>query len=64
GRERSTLNTFLYMLRTNAMLISEEGMKNDYPRLWEQKEALAALRYNEISEEKFLEAEKVLRQAA
>ena len=64
GRERSTLNTFLYMLRTNAMLISEEGMKNDYPRLWEQKEALAGLKYNEISEEKFLEAEKVLRQAA
>ncbi|MBE5968491.1 MAG: hypothetical protein E7255_16315 [Lachnospiraceae bacterium] len=63
GAEKSTMDTFLYMLRTTSMLLWEEGMERDYPQLQRQKEELAGLKYQEITKEEFEKAEKVLKYA-
>jgi len=63
GADQASLDSYLYMLKTSAMLYLEEGMDTYYPKLWEQKTFLAHLKYKEITTLEFEEAENVLKQA-
>lgn len=63
GADQSSLETYLYMIRTSAMLYREEGMDRLYPKLREQKDTLAHLKYNEINAEEYADAERLLKQA-
>lgn len=64
GAPGDTLDTFLYMLKTSAMLESTEDMKTVYPALWENKTFLEQLTYKNITQELFQEAEVHLRKAS
>lgn len=63
GAEQSSLNTYLYMIRTTAMLQLEDGMQTEYPKLWEQKQTLASLKYKDMTIEEFKKAEQILKNA-
>lgn len=53
GADLSSLETYLYMLRTSAMLYQQEGMDSCYPRLWEMKEALSVIEYKNATKETY-----------
>jgi hypothetical protein len=53
GADQSSLDTFLYMLRTSAMLYREEDMDTAYPGLWEKKDFLSGLEYKDITRENY-----------
>lgn len=63
GADQDTLDKFLYMLRTSAMLYPKEDMITYYPKLWEQKASLDMINYKEINNSDFIEAESILKQA-
>ncbi len=63
GAEEASLQTYLYMLRTSAMLYQEEGMKEYYPELARQKDQLAAFNYKNITREVYDEAASLLQEA-
>lgn len=60
GAKESSLNTYLYMLRTTAMIYPVEGMETDYKKLWDGKEIFANLKFNEMSESEYETAKKML----
>lgn len=60
GAKKSSLNTYLYMLRTTAMIYPVEGMETDYKKLWDQKEAYRDLKFNEMTKGEYEEARKKL----
>jgi hypothetical protein len=51
GADEATLQTFLYMLRTSAMLYREEGMEEYYPELAKRMEQLSKVDYKNITKE-------------
>ncbi|HWT75582.1 MAG TPA: hypothetical protein VN258_12825 [Mobilitalea sp.] len=53
GADLSSLDSYLYMLKTSAMLYHEEGMEKLYPGLWEKKELLAQLDYKDFTKESY-----------
>ncbi|MHB8130030.1 MAG: hypothetical protein ACYDEX_13635 [Mobilitalea sp.] len=63
GSDSSSLETYLYMLRTSAMLYNEEGMDSYYPSLWEKKDFLSHLEYKNITRQKFDQALSTLQVA-
>lgn len=63
GADNTSLDTFLYMLRTSAMLYREDGMESLYPSLWEKKEYLSGLDYANISKEEYEKAVSTLQAA-
>ncbi len=63
GAEASSLQTFLYMLRTSAMLYHEEGMEELYPELAGQREQMAAFDYKNITKEAYDQASDLLQTA-
>jgi hypothetical protein len=60
GADQSSLDTYLYMLRTSAMLYREEGMDTYYPALWQKKDFLSQLAYKDITQETYQKALRVL----
>ncbi|MBH1939689.1 hypothetical protein I5677_02125 [Mobilitalea sibirica] len=64
GAELSSLQTYLYMLRTSAMLQKEEGMETYYPWLWDKKNELASINYKEITKSQYEEATDILTTAS
>lgn len=60
GGDYSSLETFLYMIRTSAMLYEIEGMDEVYPELAEAKAYFNSLTFTELSQEEFLAAAKKL----
>lgn len=60
GAKRSSLNTYLYMLRTTAMIYPVEGMETDYKKLWDQKETYRNLKFNEMTKDEYEVARKTL----
>lgn len=64
GSSQDTLDTYLYMLRTSAMLYNDTEMEQFYPKLWEQKEFLEHLDYKNITKELYEIADQGLKQAA
>lgn len=63
GADQSSLDSYLYNLRTSAMLHQEEGMKTSYPDLWKQKELFSGINYTQITREEYKKAAEVLKQA-
>lgn len=63
GAEVSSFDSCLYMLRTSAMLYQEDGMETLYPKLWEKKEYLAHLDYQNITAGEYQKAKTVLNSA-
>jgi hypothetical protein len=51
GSDSSSLQTYLYMLRTSAMLYHEEGMENYYPELAKQMELLSKVDYKNLTKD-------------
>ncbi|HHX11630.1 MAG TPA: hypothetical protein GX731_02325 [Clostridiales bacterium] len=60
GAKQSSLNTYLYMLRTTAMIYSVEGMESDYKKLWDVKESFTDIKFNEMAESEYKLARKTL----
>lgn len=60
GGDYSSLETFLYMIRTSAMLYKVEGMDDVYPELVKAKEYFMALDYSNLLQEDFVVATKEL----
>ncbi len=60
GAQQSTLDSYLYMLQTCAMLIVQEEQKSLYPHLWEKQSFLAGLNYKNITKEEFEGAKQAL----
>jgi hypothetical protein len=56
GADQSSLDTYLYMIRTSAMLYQEEGMDTYYPVLWEKKNFLSSLEYKDITQDTYQKA--------
>lgn len=63
GSDGTAFSTYLYMLRTSAMLYREEGMDTLYPGLWEKKEQLSHLDYKEMNKESYDQALSMLQAA-
>ncbi len=63
GNDTEALDTYLYMLKTSAMLYQEEEMETFYPRLWEKKEHLSHLDYKDITKENYEKALNMLHAA-
>ena len=63
GNDTEAFDTYLYMLKTSAMLQQEEGMDTFYPGLREKKEYLSHLNYKEITKENYDKALSVLHAA-
>ncbi len=63
GADDASLDNFLFMLRTSAMLYSEKGMEVFYPTLWEKKEFLLQLDYKDITKENYEKALSLLQAA-
>lgn len=63
GADQASLDTFLYMLRTSAMLYQQESMDSVYPRLKEMKEALSGVDFKAITREAYDKAVVTLRAA-
>lgn len=64
GASQDTLDTYLYMIRTSAMLNLDPDMESLYPKLWEKKEVLEHLDYKNISKSLYEEALQGIKQSA
>ena len=53
GADQSALDTYLYMLRTSAMLYHAEGMEEAYPELVKKLQQLKAIEYKSITKKEF-----------
>ncbi|MDF2510993.1 MAG: hypothetical protein K0S04_859 [Herbinix sp.] len=63
GADINSLEAFLYILRTSAMLHSEEDLKELYPQLWEKKTSLSGIAFKDITEKEFHKALTLLQAA-
>ena len=53
GSDSSTLDTFIYMLKTGAMLYTQEGMDTDYPDLFCLRKEFQSLDYKNLTQEEY-----------
>lgn len=53
GADEASLQTYLYMLRTSAMLYHEEGMEECYPELAKRMDQLSKVDYKNITKEAY-----------
>ena len=60
GADTTSLDSYLYMIRTSSMLYREEGMETLYPELWEKKELLSRIAYKDITKEDYDKAISLL----
>lgn len=60
GQEKSSLNDFVYMLKTASGAYSPEGFEDNFKDLHEIFNKLSAYNYKEITKEEFDEARKLL----
>lgn len=61
GSEKSTLDSYVYMLKTSAALDEGEGLSDLYPLLWEKREKFASYDYKGMTEPEYKEAMEMLR---
>ncbi len=64
GSDQSSLQTYLYMLRTSAMLYREEGMDLAYPELSKKRKQLAEFDYKNITKQSYNKALSLLQAAS
>lgn len=60
GAKQSSLKTYVYMLRTTAMIYQVEDMEADYKKLWDVKEKLTGLDYKGMNEAEYEATRKTL----
>jgi hypothetical protein len=63
GADEASLQTYLYMLRTTAMLYHEEGMEECYPELAKRMDQLSKVDYKNITKEAYDQCVSVLQVA-
>lgn len=63
GAERDSFDTFLYMIRTSAMLHKNEDMEECYPQLAQKKRYLEKLSFKNLSHEEFNQAFDMMKSA-
>lgn len=63
GAEWSSLQSYLYTLRTNSMIYKEEGMESEYPWLWDQSQRLSKMDYKNLTKTQYDEMEEILAKA-
>jgi hypothetical protein len=63
GADRDSLDTYLYMIKTSAMLHQVEDMDTYYPLLSEKKERLAQLQFKDLSLDEYNIAFNTLKSA-
>ena len=63
GADESSLQTYLYMLRTSAMLYQEDGMEECYPELAKRMDQLSKVDYKNITKEAYDQCINVLQVA-
>ena len=64
GAGQDTLETFLYMLRSSALLDLPKEADPSYPALWEMKQKLLSQDYKNMTAEEYEKADLELKQAA
>ena len=64
GSEVSSLESYLYMLRTSSMLYYKKEMESFYPGLWETKETLSKISFKDLSKEDFDKTQNKIRAVA
>ncbi|MGB4661222.1 MAG: hypothetical protein WBI07_18765 [Mobilitalea sp.] len=60
GADKSALDTYLYILKTSAMIYHKEKMDTCYPELEEKRKSLAGIEYKNITQSTYEEAVKEL----
>lgn len=60
GAEKSSLDSYLYMFRSTAMIYKIDNMEEYYPDLWNKKEFMTGLNYKELTEEAFKDAKSMI----
>lgn len=63
GADESAFDTYLYLLKTSAMLYHADNLETFYPSLWEKKEQLSAIAYKEITKADYNKALSTLQAA-
>lgn len=63
GADVSSLESYLYMLKTSAMLYQEDGMESLYPALWEKKTILSQMNYKDMTKEAYEKALSIIQAA-
>jgi hypothetical protein len=63
GADEASLQTYLYMLRTSAMLFHEDGMEDCYPELAKRMDQLSKVDYKNITKEAYDQCINVLQVA-
>ncbi len=53
GADASSFDTYLYMIKTSAMLYQVDSMESLYPGLWERKDFLTHISYKDITKEDY-----------
>ncbi len=64
GADRSSLDSYLYMMKTGAMLYEPEGMDTAYTELYVLKKALEALDYKDLTRDEFFDYSKRIEETA
>lgn len=63
GAQRDIFESYIYMIRSRAMLDITEEKKDMFPSLWEKKEKLERLNFKDINKEQYEDAELLIREA-
>ncbi len=63
GAEWTSLQSYLYTLRTNASIYKEEDMETEYPWLWKQRERLSQIDYKNLAKDQYNEMVEILKMA-
>lgn len=64
GAQKASLNTYLYLLRSAAMLEPIDELEKMYPFLWEAKTFLFQLDYQKLDQSEYEQAREKIEQAA
>lgn len=63
GADNTSLDSYLYILRTCATLEREKGMEEFYPGLWEKKEQLSRMDFRHLTQDDYEKAQSLLHAA-
>ncbi|NLO08367.1 MAG: hypothetical protein GX129_00645 [Clostridiales bacterium] len=64
GASEGVLETYIYIIRSCAMLDISSDMKEAYPELWDKKDQLEILDFKDISNKEYEEASLLVQEAA
>ncbi len=64
GADRSSLDSYLYMIKTGAMLYEQEDMDTAYPHLYNLRKELETLDYKNLTKEEYLSYTEKIDEAA